>query len=598
MDHNLDSISELSEINLIGGKKYPKISDDNFYDKINNVYKKFKITKNRSFDSICFPKQYELQLPQQFMSEYLNPDTPYKSILIYHRIGAGKSCTAIRIAESWKEKRNVVVVLPASLKGNFRDELRSLCAENNYLTKSERSKMLELYPASDEYKEIIARSDKRIDKYYKIYSYNKFIELAQNDDISLRNTILIIDEVQNMVSEDGSYYKILYDLIDRAPDELRIVLLSATPMFDKPAEIALTMNLLKIPNELPVGADFEKKFIKTVKRNGIIHQETKNLDYFKKAIKGYVSYFRGAPPYVFPELYVKYVKCEMSEFQYKAYKDVMKNDNSDFSSYRRILTSKELALKSLSVRNLPNDFFIGTRVVSNVVFPNRKIGEEGFVSFKKKKILENLEMYSTKFNKMMIKINKSKGKVFVYSGFKEFGGIKSFTRVLDAFGYKNYSEYGPGIKRYALWSGDENMNYKNEIKAVYNGLNNIKGRHIKILCGSPSIKEGVSLKAVRQVHVLEPYWNQSRLDQIIGRASRFCSHMDLSEEERIVKVYIYIATSIIDGEKTVDEYIQHLAAQKNKLIKEFETAIKEAAVDCELNKKANVYAGEEKIKCE
>jgi len=334
MNHN--NLNSIYETNQIGGKKYPKISDDNFYDKINDVYKKFKITKNRSFESICFPKEYELQLPQQFMSEYMNPDTPYKSVLIYHRIGAGKSCTAIRIAESWREKRNIIIVLPASLKGNFRDELRSLCAENNYLTKSERNKLLDLYPASKEYKEIIATSDKRIDKYYKIYSYNKFIELAQNDDISLRNSILIIDEIQNMVSEDGSYYKTLYELINNAPDELRIVLLSATPMFDKPGEIALTMNLLKIPNELPVGADFDKKFIKTFKKNGIIHQETKNLEYFKNAIKGYVSYFRGAPPYVFPELYIKYVKCEMSEFQYKAYTDVMKNDNADFSSYKRV----------------------------------------------------------------------------------------------------------------------------------------------------------------------------------------------------------------------------------------------------------------------
>lgn len=582
---------------MFGGRNYPKISDDDFYEKINNIYKNFKITKNRSFDNICFPKQYELQLPQQFSSEYLNPNTPYKGILIYHRIGAGKSCTAIRIAENWKSLRKIIIVLPASLKGNFRDELRSLCAGNEYLTTTERNKLAQFHPSSQEYKQIIATSDKRIDKYYHIYSYNKFIELTQNDDISLRNSILIIDEVQNMVSEDGSYYKTLYDLIDRSPNDLRIVLLSATPMFDKPAEIALTMNLLKIPHELPVGANFDKKFIRTYERNGIIHQETKNLDYFKNALKGYVSYFRGAPPYVFPQLYIKYVKCEMSEFQYKAYTDVIKNDTTDFSSYKRALSSKELALKSLSVRNLPNDFFIGSRVVSNIVFPNRKIGEEGFTSFKKNKILDNLEMYSTKFYKMMTKIQKVKGKVFVYSGFKEFGGIKSFTRVLDAFGYKNYIEHGSGPKRYAIWSGDENLQYKNEIKAVFNSTNNLRGRQIKILCGSPSIKEGVSLKAVKQVHVLEPYWNQSRLDQIIGRASRFCSHMDLDEEERIVKVYIYIAISPY-GEKTVDEYIQKLAAQKNKLIKEFEVAIKEAAVDCELNKKANVYAGEERIKCD
>src|SRR5690606_22372405 len=129
------------------------------------------------------------------------------------------------------------------------------------------------------------------------------------------------------------------------------------------------------------------------------------------------------------------------------------------------------------------------------------------------------------------------GKVFVYSGFKEYGGIKSFTRVLEAYGYKNYAKHGEGLKRYAVWSGDENMKTKDEIKHIYNQKDNLYGKKLKILMLSPSAKEGLSLTAVRQVHILEPYWNQSRLDQIIGRASRYCSHKDLPEEERNVMVY-------------------------------------------------------------
>jgi SNF2 family DNA or RNA helicase len=123
------------------------------------------------------------------------------------------------------------------------------------------------------------------------------------------------------------------------------------------------------------------------------------------------------------------------------------------------------------------------------------------------------------------------------------------------------------------------------------------GKKLKVLLGSPSIKEGVSLTAVRQVHILEPYWNQARLDQVIGRASRYCSHKDLPEEERVVDVFIYVAihepndlddsNETIKSPQTVDEYIQQLSEQKNKLVKEFEKAIKEAAVDCTINKNAN-----------
>ena len=123
------------------------------------------------------------------------------------------------------------------------------------------------------------------------------------------------------------------------------------------------------------------------------------------------------------------------------------------------------------------------------------------------------------------------------------------------------------------------------------------------MLGSPSIREGVSLTAVRQVHIIEPYWNRSRLDQVIGRASRFCSHKDLDDEKRNVKVYIYVATAPnyendVTVPETIDQYIQQLAVGKDKLIKIFERSIKEAAVDCSLNKNANVYEGEENIICE
>src|ERR1700744_981779 len=114
--------------------KYPDIEDEEFYKKINQIYKKFTIPpKKRTFNEICFPKQFELQIPQKFLSYYINPDSPYKGVLVYYRIGAGKTCTAIRIAEEWKHYRNIIVVVPAALKGNFRNELRSPCAGNNYL---------------------------------------------------------------------------------------------------------------------------------------------------------------------------------------------------------------------------------------------------------------------------------------------------------------------------------------------------------------------------------------------------------------------------------------------------------------------------------
>jgi hypothetical protein len=271
----------------------------------------------------------------------------------------------------------------------------------------------------------------------------------------------------------------------------------------------------------------------------------------------------------------------MSYFQYASYKAILRNEQKDNSSKRKKVN------KNLNVSELPNNFFIGTRYVSNIVFPNKKIGDDGLESFTKLKILNGLETYSTKFFNIINRIQRSSGKVFIYSSFKEFAGLKSFIKVLEAYGYKNYAGHGEGTKRFAIWSGDEDMNYKEEIKTVFNMPNNLNGSKLKIILGSSSIKEGVSFKGVRQVHIIDPYWNLPRLEQVIGRASRFCSHKDLDKEKRNVKVYIYLSIHQSEPE-TIDQYIYKLSMRKNKLVSEFEKAIKEAAIDCELNLNANI----------
>lgn len=575
----------------------PNIKDKKFYKKINTKYKNYTIPKKKkTFNQICYPKEFKLQPQQKFLSKYINPKTAYKGVLVFHRIGAGKTCTAVRIGETWKKHKKIVVVTPASLKGNFREELRSLCAKDEYLSNAERTKLDKLHPSTKEYKKIIEKSDKRIDKYYEVYSYNKFVELAEEGIITLRNSILIVDEVQNMVSEDGKYYNVLYDTIHAAPANLRVVLLSATPMFDKPVEIALTMNLLRLPKEFPTGRDFDKMFIKTKKRKNKIIYDAKNLDLYKSMIKGFVSYYRGAPPYVFPETKIRYVKCEMSDFQYRSYLTVLQ---SEFKSSNSKENKKKLkAFKKGNILKLPNNFFIGTRIISNIAFPNKGINEEGFDSFKGRHLkMENLMDYSIKFYTILRKIKYSTGPVFVYSNFKEYGGIKSFVKVLEYHGYKNYAKHKDGRRRFSIWSGNEKQSLRDEIKAVFNQPNNWNGSKIKIFIASSAAKEGISLKNMRQVHILEPYWNRSLIKQVIGRSVRYCSHKGVPEENRNVKIFIYLAVHP-DERITIDQHIQKMALRKNNLIEQFEMATKEAAIDCTLFKNANVYKGEEDVVCE
>jgi superfamily II DNA or RNA helicase len=548
--------------------KYPNTNDNDFAKKIGNIFKQYRIKpKKQTMKDICYPTKFTYQNPQLFVSQFINPQTPYKNLLIYHKIGAGKTCAGVKICEEWKHKKKIMVVVPAALVGNFYKELRSLCTADEYISNKDRKRLSELNPDKDEYKSIIANSTKKINKYYTILSYHKFVNLAVEKQINLKNTLLLIDEVQNIVSECGTFYTTFMKAIHSAPADLRIVLLSATPIFDKPMELGLTMNLLRLDNEFPTGTKFNEMFIKTKKKQDKTIYELKNVNKLRNMLNGCISYYKGAPDYVFPKKNLKLVKCVMSRFQYEAYRTVMEQEG-----FGRFGDS--------DILDLPNNFLIGPRIISNVAFPNKGIDLDGFDSFKGKALdYDMLKIYSIKFYKIMKKIKKCKVTIFIYSNFLQFGGIKSFIKVLEYHKYKNFKEHGKGKLRFAIWSGDESHEKKELIKDYFNKKENVDGSMLKILLGSPSIKEGVSLLRVQQVHILEPYWNMSRMDQIIGRAIRFCSHKDVAAAEREVKVYIYMAVGLKANEITVDKHILDLAFKKKELTDQFDDIMKETAID-------------------
>ena len=169
---------------------------------ITKKYKKYKLkSSNENMKELCQPSKFQLQPQQKFLPEYLYDNRKQiHGLLIYHRIGSGKTCTAINIAERFKKSYNIMVILPAALIGNFKDELKSNCpGENMYITESESKKLKELEHDSIEYKEIMKKVDERIEKNYTIHSYHKFVDLVQENKIKLKDTILILDEIQNMI---------------------------------------------------------------------------------------------------------------------------------------------------------------------------------------------------------------------------------------------------------------------------------------------------------------------------------------------------------------------------------------------------------------
>ena len=535
---------------------------DDLQLKIKKTYANFiSPSKKPTFKELCFPDKFNLQVQQRFVEAFIHPRTDNKRCLVFHRIGAGKTCVAIRLAISWYKYKRVFIVVPASLVSNVYKEFRSGCAGTKYITESERKILSKVPIGSPEYNRIIETSNARIDKDCTILSFNKYITLYNSKQLKLKSSVLIIDEVQNIVSETGSTYRTFLKSINESSSDARIILMSATPIFDKPVELALTLNLLKPETKLPIGTEFNDMFLKEVRGQLAIKNSVK----LRKMIQGLISYYPGAPAHAFPEKIFKVVKCTMSKFQYESYKVIMNREGK--GSFENIL-------------DMSNDFFIGSRMMSNVAFPNVHGGALGFRSWTKKATtLEKLENYSIKIYKFIKKLKKTRSPTILYTNFRTFGGIDSIVVALETNGYKNVLKHGPGKKRFGIWSGVEKMKDKELVRDLYNQQSNADGSKLLLMLLSPAGKEGLSLFRTRTIHLFEPYWNSSRIEQIIGRGIRFCSHKDLPSAERNVKVYMYLAISSSKKIVTVDQYIYQLMISKETLVKQFYEVMKNAAVD-------------------
>lgn len=195
----------------------------------------------------------------------------------------------------------------------------------------------------------------------------------------------------------------------------------------------------------------------------------------------------------------------------------------------------------------------------------------------------------------------------------------------------DYIDKLKGRKFYALYTGMEGVEEKEIYRNIFNGnldkipsslrgeickyfydgneteMMNVKNKYgelIKLLMISSSGAEGIDLKNVRYVHLMEPYWHPVRINQVIGRARRIRSHDDLPEDEKDVKVFLYllkhnrkiledkqdVLTKLIqidtDYDKEVtstDEKLYKIMMRKKMLMEEFLDTLKEASIDCKIN---------------
>ncbi|ARF09792.1 DEAD/SNF2-like helicase [Indivirus ILV1] len=205
---------------------------------------------------------------------------------------------------------------------------------------------------------------------------------------------------------------------------------------------------------------------------------------------------------------------------------------------------------------------------------------------------------SPKMTNIIFNIMRSKGPVIVYSNYVLMEGIEIFKIYLHFLGFYNYMKekklLNGQIGYTEFHGGIKDIDERFAGMRIYNMPENKLGNLIKIMLISPAGAEGLSLKNVRQIHIMEPYWNEVRITQMIGRGIRQCSHKDLPLEERHVDIYRYKSILPDRKKQTTDEYIEDVARGKDGLIQSFLDAVKEVAIDCTLFKPHNMMAQEYK----
>ena len=314
---------------------YPVATNKDF-NKI--IYKKQEFNRNKSkidfnqdYDEIVDDRcrgEFKSSPAQKLLKNFMSPMTPYRSLLMYWGVGCGKTLSAVNIAEQYYDtfERRVVVVLSDNIKDNFIKQIYDINKVNQGTGTKYPDMVLNKQLLTKDLLE--AKINEIIKKRYEFMGYKKLaiymetlkkqikeqirdpVDPSRLPEIELRrknqyyeilrdrfsNRLMIIDEAHNLrlPSEEGKkQISTAFLEFMGIVENVKLVLMTATPMYNIADEIVWMMNLM-LTNDRA----------KTIKRADLFDKES-NLTpngkiILKEASRGYVSYMRGENPYSFP----------------------------------------------------------------------------------------------------------------------------------------------------------------------------------------------------------------------------------------------------------------------------------------------------------
>jgi len=683
---------------------YPTIGDPDFQTKIAQR-QEFAETKydgevkdiQKEADLMCTAK-YELMPHQTFVKNFLSMQTPYNSLLLYHMLGTGKTCSAIGIAEEMRKylqqmgmAKKIIVIASPNVQSNFKKELfdeRNLKEINGIWTMDRtcigNSLLREINPTNMkglEKRHIIQQIDTIIHQHYSFMGYATFFnKMRKLKIITAQNTIdkskvrkyfnhqlVIIDEVHNLRvdntnNQDSKRVGVLLQEIAKHSENLRLLLLSATPMYNSPTEIVWLVNLLNAVDGKP-AIEIRDVFDSTGdyrKADGNKYREN-GRDLLVRKLTGYISFVRGENPYLFPfrvypdvfdpqrmlgtaafphpslQLNAKEIGQPMrhvpvymnpvGDYQKKGYNHILKN------IVKKMFVVKDGVLKEKNTGIFENMDSFGYTMLSlpiqalNMVYP-KTIETEEFESdtlyvgkggldrtmtyvteetpprkynfeYKEKPKANakstshrffsptEIHKYGAKIARICDRIRHSTGIVLVYSQYID-GGIVPLALALEEMGLTRYAsdeshrrnlfKKGKAIipeldavtmqtrkemgmaamnfkpAKYVMITGDKYYSADKTADIKYaTSPENANGELVKVILISKAASEGVDFKNIRQIHILEPWYNMNRIEQTIGRAVRTRSHCALPFKQRNVEIYLHASHLKMDEEKEKEQ---------------------------------------------
>lgn len=467
----------------------------------------------------------QLQDHQQRITDRVTGEDP--RMLVYHGLGSGKSLSALAAAEAAKKLHgnSYGIVVPASLRGNFQKEVGKFTTN----------------------------SSPEIMSYTGLGMGKKFKEQPDT---------LIMDEAARLRNPEAAQTRAA---IEAARNAKRVMLLTGTPITNAPSDLAPLVSMLHGKSIDP--NTFTERYVG-----------------YEKVKPGWLAWLRGVKPGERP-----YIKNE------KELRELLKGhvDYQPSKTPEGVNVNEEIVRTPLSEQQKKIQHAIRTKIPPGFLW---KLDQEFPMS---RDELSRLNGFLTGMRQVGLSTRPFRAdnnplKAFDQSG-KLTTAMTNLRKTLDsdprkkAIIYSNFIDsgimpYSAALERAKIPHGIFHGGIP--AKKRQQALNDYNAGKLRALLLGPAAAEGISTKGTNLIQLLDPHWNEARLQQAKGRGLRFDSHDNLPEELKNVAVQRYLSQSEEPSflgkhllgrkrERTGDEVLERLTAEKEQFNERFRNLLRE-----------------------